>query len=296
MLKNKNGFGRRFPFIFWMKQICPDWMRPLARNIYIFCNRFRIKLVSAIHIGYATLNPDRAKLYCPCCNSRFVTFTDRGYKNRTDYFDPLRYESCRQDVICPLCLSLPRHRILSVWCEKSIDKLRGKRILYFAPENGMVRVLKRNKIAFTTADLFNEADLKLDLDHIDQPDASWDVVFCNHVLEHVPDYKKALRELYRILKPGGMLICSFPIDIRYETVQEDDGLVGDDSPQADRERIRKFGQKDHLRVFGRDSRKLLEEAGFVVSVIDGDTMPEEIMPVVGPADYDSNKLFECKKC
>lgn len=132
--------------------------------------------------------------------------------------------------------------------------------------------------------------------HIDQPDASWDVVFCNHVLEHVPDYKKALRELYRILKPGGMLICSFPIDIRYETVQEDDVLVGDDSPQADQERIRKFGQKDHLRVFGRDSRKLLEKAGFVVSVIDGDTMPEEIMPVVGPADYDSNKLFVGKKC
>ena len=83
------------------------------------------------------------------------------------------------------------------------------------------------------------ADLKLDLDHIDQPSASWDVVFCNHVLEHVPDYKRALRELYRILKPGGSLVCSFPIDMRYETVQEDAALVGDDSPQADRERIRK---------------------------------------------------------
>lgn len=67
------------------------------------------------------------------------------------------------------------------------------------------------------------------------------------------------------------------------------------SPQAGRERIRKFGQKDHLRVFGRDSVKLLEEAGFVVSVIDGDTMPVGIMPVVGPADYGSNKLFVGEK-
>lgn len=59
--------------------------------------------------------------------------------------------------------------------------------------------------------------------------------------------------------------------------------------------VRKFGQKNHLRVFGRDSVKLLEEAGFVVSVIDGDTMPAEIVPVVGPADYDSNKLFVGEK-
>ena len=294
-MQDKIKSDNRFSFISWMKAVCPTRLLPCARSIFIIYSRLRYKLVAMMHTCRAVMQPDRAKLYCPCCNSRFVTFTDRGYKNRPDYFDPSRYESCCQDVICPLCLSLPRHRILSVWCEKNINKLRGKRILYFAPENGMVRVLKRNKIAFTSADLFNEADLKLDLNHIDQPDASWDVVFCNHVLEHVPDYKKALRELYRILKPGGMLICSFPIDIRYETVQEDDALVGDDSPQADRERIRKFGQKDHLRVFGRDSRKLLEEAGFVVSVIDGDTMPEEIMPVVGSADYDSNKLFMCEK-
>ena len=167
--------------------------------------------------------------------------------------------------------------------------------MYFAPENGMDRWMKSRGVAVTTADLYIAADLKLDLDQIDQPSASWDVVFCNHVLEHVPDYKRALRELYRILKPGGRLICSFPIDMRYETVQEDSALVGDDSPQADRERIRKFGQKDHLRVFGRDSVKLLEEAGFVVSVIDGDTMPAEIMPIVGPADYDSNKLFVGEK-
>ena len=66
-------------------------------------------------------------------------------------------------------------------------------------------------------------------------------MFCNHVLEHVPVYKKALNELYRILKPDGMLICSFQIDIRYETAQEDEALVGVDKLEADKERIRKFG-------------------------------------------------------
>ena len=72
-------------------------------------------------------------------------------------------------------------------------------------------------------------------------------------------------------------------------------LVHDSSPEADQERIRKFGQIEHLRVFGRDSKQLLEKAGFRVSVIDGDTMPEEICPVVVSTDYDSNILFVCEK-
>ena len=286
---------KRVSFVSRIKSICPDWARPLAREVLIFYYSLHNKLIRISYTGRALLCSERAVLYCPCCGSHFISFTKGAFNNRPDCYDTKRYEHIRQDVICPCCRSLPRHRILVVWCQQNQASLTAKRVLYFAPENGMDRWMKRKGIAVTTADLYTVADLKLDLDHIDQPSASWDVVFCNHVLEHVPDYKRALRELYRILKPGGRLICSFPIDMRYETVQEDAALVGDDSPQADRERIRKFGQKDHLRVFGRDSVKLLEEAGFVVSVIDGDTMPAEIMPVVGPADYDSNKLFVGEK-
>lgn len=88
---------------------------------------------------------------------------------------------------------------------------------------------------------YSMADLKLDLDRIDQPSVSWDVVFCKHVL----DYKRALRESYRILQPGGRLICSFQIDMRYETVQEDVSLVGVDTPEADQERILLY---DSLRL------------------------------------------------
>ena len=100
--------------------------------------------------------------------------------------------------------------------------------------------------------------------------------------------KKALRELYRILKPGGKPICSFPIDEGYETLIEDSDADGG-------ERIARFGQIDHLRVFGRDSEQILNMAGFKVSRIEGVESDESIMPVIGPADYDVNYLFLCEK-
>ena len=274
--------------ISWLRKKCPQSVKKVLRKPY----RYGIYLWYKIAQMVFTSEKD---YYCPCCGLRFSRFVDDGYHNNSVVFNSKRYEQIGQDVACPVCHSLPRHRILATWCEQNSDSLKGKQILYFALEYGMLHWLKRNGIPVTSADLFAPADLKLDLERIDQPDNSWDVVFCNHVLEHVKEYKKALEELRRILKPGGKLICSFPIDGNYNTVYEDVLLADDMSAEADRERIRRFGQRDHLRVFGLDSKQLLEGAGFDVSVIDGDTMPVEICPVVGPADYDSNKLFVCVK-
>ena len=95
--------------------------------------------------------------------------------------------------------------------------------------------------------------------------------------------------MYRILRPEGLLICSFPIDPKVEIVEEEEESLSGE------EQIRRFGQIDHLRVFGRNAAKLLEEAGFSVARITGDTEPPEILPVTGPADYDINCLFECGK-
>ena len=154
----------------------------------------------------------------------------------------------------------------------------------------MMRWMKRHQIACTTADLYQKADLKIDIQNTGLPDQTWDFIICNHVLEHVEDFRKALKELYRILKPGGHLICSFPMDPKIEIVDEADPSEA----LTPEECLRRFGQADHLRVFGMKAELLLEEAGFRVERISGETCPPEIQPVVGPADYDMNWLFDCR--
>ena len=200
-----------------------------------------------------------------------------------------RYERVRQDVLCPVCGALPRHRILAWHLGQRPELMRGGRVLYFAPEPSMERWMRRRGVAYTTADLYEPADLRLDIQDTGLEAGSWDVVVCNHVLEHVDDWRRALAELRRVLAPGGLLVCSFPIDARYETVDEDAGVT---TPEG---RIARFGQRDHLRVFGRDSEELLERAGFVVEPLRGSDCPERILPVVGPADYDADVLFACWK-
>ena len=227
------------------------------------------------------------KVYCPCCGKHFEGFKDEKFYTDGAHYNPAMFSSARQDVMCDFCRSAPRHRIIAEWAKKNEDMLRNSKILYFAPELSMMLWFKRHGIKVKTADLFDKrADLKLDLTSIDLPDESEDIIFCNHVLEHVSDYNVALSELSRVLRKGGMLIISFPIDNASESVREQEtGSV--------EERIRLFGQYDHLRVFGKDSRQMLEKAGFDVEVIKKDDMPAEIVFDDGPADYDTNEIFCC---
>lgn len=227
--------------------------------------------------------------YCPCCDTPLPRWRAGGYADRPTLYDRRRYENTRQDVLCPVCGSLPRHRIIAWHLGRHLDLIRGKRILYFAPEQCMMRWFKAHKIDVVTADLYVSADLTIDIQDTGLADASYDVVVCNHVLEHVDDWKAALAEVRRVLTPGGLLVCSFPIDQKYETVYEDATVV---TPE---ERVLHFGQHDHLRVFGQDSAELLEEAGFEVHVLRGSEMPERILSVVGPADYDAAVVFLCEK-
>ena len=236
------------------------------------------------------LLPNRMKGFCPCCGRKFQSFVPGPFRNNSQRFNSPRYENTKQEVLCPICRSFPRHRILALWGKKHEALFRKADILFFAPVRSERMWMKRNHIPCVTADLYShDVDLKIDIQNTGLPAESSDIVICNHVLEHVDDFRKALKEMYRILRPGGSFISSFPMDPNVELLDEDPSV------QTEEERVRRFGQNDHLRVFGMKADRFLTEAGFEVERIEGKDYPEEILPVVGPADYDINLLFRCVK-
>ena len=271
-------------YCFWIVRskafvkMLPEPLRNLIRNRKSV--RYKIDML---------IRPDGMKRYCPCCGLRFQDFEAGHYLKHPERYNPLRYENIRQDVLCPNCGALPRHRILASWCEKNKKLLQRSKILYFAPEHSMSLWLRKNGILFVTADMYHAADMTLDIQATDLPDASYDMIFCNHVLELVDDFRIALKEVYRILTPDGSFICSFPMDPKVELLDEDASV------DSDEERYKRYGQVDHKRVFGIHADRFLTDAGFTVKAINGKDYPEEIMPVVGPADYDMNIMFWCSK-
>ena len=264
-----------------IKHICPRFLQKTATTLY---RQRRILKYRKDEIR----NPEDMKYYCPCCGLKIRDFIEADYLD-AEHFNPDRYKNARQDVLCPACMSLPRHRILAAWLNKHQKIIQGKRVLYFAPEYSMMLWMNRNGMSYTTADLYNTADIRLDIQATGLSDASYDMIICNHVLEHVDDFRVALKEMYRILKPMGSFICSFPMDMNVDGVDEDPEI------RTDEERYKRFGQSDHKRVFGLNADRLLKAVGFTVEIINGGVYPKEILPVIGPADYDMNRLFHCLK-
>ena len=168
------------------------------------------------------------------------------------------------DALCPSCLSLERHRLLWLYLTRETDLLRRpQRILHIAPEVCLMKRLRHRAADYTTADLESPlAELHFDVLRIPLPDASYDVLICNHLLEHVADDRRALGEFYRILRPGGWGILLSPVDRSRAATFEDDSIT---DPE---ERTRIFGQYDHRRIYGRDYGGRLREAGFEVREID----------------------------
>ena len=110
---------------------------------------------------------------------------------------------------------------------------------------------------YQTADLFQPADLKLNLEAIDLPDASVDLIIANHVLEHVDD-RRASQELSRILRTNGLLLCMVPIVEGWKDTYENPAIIDDEN------RMLHFGQEDHVRFYGRDFRDRIAAGGFTL--------------------------------
>jgi SAM-dependent methyltransferase len=178
-------------------------------------------------------------------------------------FLPYGYGNQRNNVLSPSSLSLERHRLLWLYLQNETDFFTSKetkKVLHFAPEQEFYkRFKKQTNIDYTTTDLLSPlADVKADICNLPFEDSTYDIIFCNHVLEHIPDDTKAMQELYRVLKPGGMGIFQIPQDLSRTTTFSDDTIVDQ------KERAKIFGQYDHVRVYGRDYFDKLRSIGFKV--------------------------------
>lgn len=180
-------------------------------------------------------------------------------------FLPYGYENQRENVLSPSTLSLERHRLLWLYLKNETDFFTApKKMLHFAPEQAFYQQFRQQKnLDYTTTDLSSPlADVKADICNLPFYDNEFDVIFCNHVLEHIPDDTKAMQELFRVLKPGGWAVLQIPQDLSRETTFEDDSITDR------KERAKIFGQYDHVRIYGRDYFDKLRNIGFEVQAID----------------------------
>ena len=182
-------------------------------------------------------------------------------------FLPYGYGKQRENALSPSTLSLERHRLMWLFLRDDTDFFTSKekiKTLHIAPEQCFLDLFrKQNNLEYITSDLESPiADVKADICNLPFDDNSFDVVFCNHVLEHIIDDTKAMQELYRVLKKGGFGIFQIPQDLSREKTFEDNTITNR------RERAEIFGQYDHVRVYGRDYFKKLRSVGFEVDEID----------------------------
>jgi SAM-dependent methyltransferase len=179
-------------------------------------------------------------------------------------FLPYGYGTQRNNVLSPSTLSLERHRLLWLYLQNETDFFTApKKVLHFAPEQEFYkRFKKQSNLDYTTTDLYSPlADVKADICNLPFEDNTYDIILCNHVLEHIPDDTKAMKELYRVLKPGGMGVFQIPQDIKRAITFTDDSITDP------KERAKIFGQYDHVRIYGLDYFDKLRSMGFRVEEV-----------------------------
>jgi SAM-dependent methyltransferase len=225
-----------------MKRLIKWFLNNVPRKYLQRVAQFATRLIGILYIGN--------KVECNVCRRHYRKFLPYGYG------------ISRENALCPCCLSLERHRLMQLYLQyRTKFYTSNPRTLHVAPEYCFVRRFERLLgDNYVTADLESPlAKVKMDVQAIPFDDNAFDVIFCNHILEHVDDDMKALSELYRVLKPGGWGIIQSPVSLDRATTYEDSSIV---TPE---ERAVHFGQHDHLRVFGVDYASRLERAGFDVT-------------------------------
>ncbi|MEZ7876935.1 MAG: methyltransferase domain-containing protein [Polaribacter sp.] len=182
-------------------------------------------------------------------------------------FLPYGYGKQRENALSPSTLSLERHRLMWLFLKDNttfFTATKKLKVLHIAPEQCFLDIFrKQQNLNYITSDLESPiADVKADICDLPFKENEFDVVFCNHVLEHISNDTKAMQELYRVLKPGGFGIFQIPQDLSKAITFEDNTITDR------KERAKLFGQYDHVRVYGRDYFDKLRSIGFKVDEVD----------------------------
>jgi len=189
-------------------------------------------------------------VHCPVCDGEYRVFMPYGRL------------SSRANALCPGCMSLERHRLIWLYLQTT-NFFSPLQVLHIAPEPCFIKKFESiHGQGYVTADLESPlAKVKMDIHRMPFSENQFDVVLCNHVLEHVADDKQAMREILRVLKPRGWAVLQVPFfpPLPDETF-EDKNIV---SP---RDREKAFGQEDHVRKYGKDYVRRLTDCGFQAEV------------------------------
>lgn len=225
-----------------------------------------MSLIRNIKLSLYKLNP---KKECYVCNEKFHRFFPmrNSHKDINEFFVSLKMVgSDQKNYGCYYCKCNDRERHLHMYFDKLNiwETVKNGYVLHFAPERYLSQRIQANEpIRYVKGDLFpyGEEMVKLDATKLDFEDQSFDLVICNHVLEHIPNHKDALREFYRVLKPGGVAILQTPYSSFLKNHFEDEAIISEDS--------RKFfyGQTDHVRVVSGEQLWLdFQEEGFTLDI------------------------------
>ena len=182
-------------------------------------------------------------------------------------FLPYGYVKQRENALSPSTLSLERHRLMWLFLKDNttfFTATKKLKVLHIAPEQCFLNIFrKQQNLNYITSDLESPiADVKADICDLPFKENEFDIIFCNHVLEHISNDTIAMQELYRVLKPGGFGIFQIPQDLSKAITFEDNTITDR------KERAKLFGQYDHVRVYGRDYFDKLRSIGFKVDEVD----------------------------
>ncbi|MBI3330741.1 MAG: methyltransferase domain-containing protein [Candidatus Omnitrophica bacterium] len=217
---------------------------------------------------------------CPCCGHRFRRFFADGLQLPVFAERKIVSGAYTENARCPWCWSSERDRLLYLYLSRCLRAETPWTVLHLAPEPPLQRFLRAKPgVLYIAGDLQSPlATARMDVLRLPLRSASVDWILCSHVLEHVLDDRKAMHELFRVLKPGGWAILQVPIGLAVETTYEDPAIT---RPE-DRERA--FGQFDHVRIYAQaDYRRRLESVGFQVRA-------ENALALFGAEEVDGFRL------